>query len=351
MFTKVFEILGKIFNASVSDTYDIPTELNCYKDDINNLKQIINNYYNYNGWFYPEFVKLQLTSLGKMLNHNDLQEFEKKYPTKELSDKKIKIIPAGNIPLVCFHDIFCILMSGKKCIIKFSQKDRLLPFAVVNMLQKIEPQLKDRIIEEKDQRLDFDGIIATGSNNSSRYFEYYFGKYPHIIRKNRNSVAILDGTENQDDYSKLADDIFAYYGLGCRSVSKIYVPKDYDYQTFFKNIVDKGDVIKNPKYSDNYDYNKAVYLMSDNKILDNNFILLKEDERISSPVGVIFAERYDNLESLAEKLNNMTDEIQCIVSKKSIPNLKTVTIGNAQNPSIFDFADGVDTMKFLKTIQ
>lgn len=349
MFKNTFITLGKIFKSAVSEDAISP-ELSDYKDDIENLKEIIKNYYNYNGWFYPEFVKLQLDSLGNMLNEKDLQLFSDKYSVSELSDKKIKLIPAGNIPLVCFHDIFCILMAGMKCVIKYSQKDRLLPMAVVKILEKIDSNICGRIIEEREQRIDFDGIIATGSNNSSRYFEYYFSKYPHIIRKNRNSVAILDGSESKEDYLCLADDIFAYYGLGCRSVSKIYVPKGYDYQIFFENIVSKGNVINNPKYADNYDYNKAVYLMSENQILDNNFLILKKDEGLGSPVGVIFAEEYENISELANKLNSLEEQIQCIVSKNEIPSLKTFKFGNAQNPSIFDFADGVDTMEFLLSI-
>jgi hypothetical protein len=345
MFKDTFITLGRIFNAVATGT-----KPDSYELEVENLKDLVENYHNYNGWFSPRFVRQQLLSLSKMLNAADLERFYSKYNCNALSDKKIKIIPAGNIPLVCFHDIFCVLSSGKKCVIKFSQKDRLLPFAVTEILKKINPELQDRIIEEKDERIDFDGIIATGSNNSSRYFEYYFSKYPHIIRKNRNSLAVFSGDETGEDFEKIGEDIFAYYGLGCRSVSKIFVPQDYDFKDFFKHIVKFSDVINNPKYADNYDYNKAVYLMSGAKLLDNNFLLLKEDSAMSSPIGVLFYERYDDKEKLAERLNSLSSEIQCVVSKNEIPELKTEKPGAAQNPTLFDFADGVDTMEFLKSI-
>ena len=343
MFKETFLTLGKIFNAAATDS-----QLEGYELEVNNLKDIIVNYHNFNGWFSEMFVKMQLKSLSEMLNENDLELFEKKYNSNSLSDKKIKIVPAGNIPLVCFHDIFCVLSSGKKLVIKFSQKDRLLPFSVCEILKKINPELSDRILEEKDERIVFDGIIATGSNNTSRYFEYYFSKYPHIIRRNRNSLAVLSGQETKEDFKKLGEDIFAYYGLGCRSVKKIYVPENYDFQEFFKNIVDFSWVINNQKYADNYDYNKAIYLMSDNKLLDNNFLLLKEDLSLSSPIGVLFYEKYSTKEELSQKLFPQLEKIQCVISKDEIPEIKTVLPGSAQKPSLFDFADGVDTMEFLK---
>ncbi|MBQ5404663.1 MAG: hypothetical protein IIU11_09925, partial [Bacteroidales bacterium] len=223
MFKETFITLGKIFKASVEENGVLSEDLLPYKNDVENLKNIIKDYHNYNGWFEEKFVKMQLISLANMLNEKDLTAFEVKYGQGTLSEKKVKIIAAGNIPLVCFHDIFCILSSGKKCVIKFSQKDKLLPYLVTEILKHINPELTDRIIEEKDTKENFDAIIATGSNNSSRYFEYYFAKYPHIIRHNRNSVAVITGEETAEDYKLLAEDIFAYYGLGCRSVSKIYV--------------------------------------------------------------------------------------------------------------------------------
>ena len=346
MNTETFSILGKIFGAASGGdvTLDAP-----YDEYAQNLRALADQYHNHNGWFAPEFVRMQLRSLSKMLSECNLQQFAARYSLADVTERdvRVKIIPAGNLPLVGFHDMLCVLLSGCKCIVRHSSKDTLLPKAVIAILKKIDPTLQDRIIEEDGQRLDFDAIIATGSNNTSRYFDYYFSKYPHIIRRNRHSVAILTGNETADDYHALADDIFAYYGLGCRSVSKIYVPTDYDCNTFFGNIVDYCTVAHNAKYSDNYTYNKAIYLMSDAKILDNNFLLLKEDEGLGSPIGVLFAERYDDLDALAEKLRAMKDDLQCVVSAADLPGLPTVGFGQAQYPTLTDYADGVDTMEFL----
>jgi hypothetical protein len=359
MLIDTFATLGKIFGAAAGDGNDCtavssPTPLDAPFDEFaKNLGSLAAEYYRYNGWFAPEFVKMQLRSLSMMLTEKNLQEFAAHYSLANAQERdlRVKIIPAGNIPLVGFHDMLCVLMSGCKCIIKHSSKDKLLPSAVVAILKKIDPSLQDRIIEEQDgERLDFDAIIATGSNNTSRYFDYYFSKYPHIIRRNRHSVAILTGNETPDDYHALADDIFAYYGLGCRSVSKIYVPMDYDYNTFFGNIIDYCTVAHNAKYSDNYTYNKAIYLMSDAQILDNNFLLLKEDEGLGSPIGVLYAERYDNIEAVADKLRGMKDDLQCVVSANPMPGLPTVGFGKAQYPGLMDYADGVDTMEFLQCI-
>ena len=349
MQTETYTILGKIFGAAAGSDVTLDAPYSQYAQD---LRALADQYHQYNGWFAPEFVRMQLRSLSKMLSEEQLQQFAARYSLADVQERdlRVKIIPAGNIPLVGFHDMLCVLLSGCKCIVRHSSKDTLLPKAVIAILKKIDPSLQDRIIEEDGQRLDFDAIIATGSNNTSRYFDYYFSKYPHIIRRNRHSVAILTGNETPDDYHALADDIFAYYGLGCRSVSKIYVPMDYDYNALFGNIIDYCTVAHNAKYSDNYTYNKAIYLMSDAKILDNNFLLLKEDEGIGSPIGVLYAERYNNVNALAEKLRTMKDDLQCVVSANDLPGLPTVGFGQAQYPSIFDYADGVDTMEFLQSI-
>ncbi len=344
---ETFVTLGKIIDAAAGGVAALEEPYSQYAQTIATAAE---ECHNHNGWFTPNYVKMQLKSLAKMLNEADLVRFSEKYALHDIQphDKKVRLIPAGNIPLVCFHDLLCILLSGCTCVIKYSSKDKLLPSAVVAVLRALDPTLQDRIIEEKDgERPHFDAIIATGSNNSSRYFDYYFSKYPHIIRRNRNSVAVITGNETADDYHALADDIFAYYGLGCRSVSKIYVPRDYDYNTFFGNIIDYCDVAKNAKYSDNYTYNKAIYLMSGAKFLDNNFVLLKEDDGLGSPVGVLFAERYDDLDALSRKLRTMQDQLQCVVAKTPLPGIDTVAFGTSQSPTLFDFADGIDTMKFL----
>lgn len=351
MLTTTFNQLGEIFRVASTDANDsTDSKLNTY---IEKFKYLAGYCQHTNGWFTPEFVKMQYSSLANMLQHNSLEEFSNRYNLKNIGfkDVVVKLIPAGNIPLVCFHDIFCILASGCKLLIKPSSKDKVLTLAVLETLTSLMPALKERITIEDGKPMPFDAIIATGSNNSSRYFDYYFAKYPHIIRRNRNSVAVVTGQETANDYAMLANDIFSYYGLGCRSVSKIYVPNNYNYDTLFSQIIHKCEVGHNPKYSDNYVYNKAIYLMNGDKFLDNNFLIVKEDQSINSPIGVLFAERYSSIDELTDKLQTLSESLQCVVCRTPLQSINTVRPGMAQNPGIFDYADGIDTMQFLIKLQ
>jgi hypothetical protein len=200
-----------------------------------------------------------------------------------------------------------------------------------------------RLVE--GQLTDFDAVIATGSNNTARYFEYYFGKKPHIIRKNRNSVAILRGQESASQLSNLGEDIFRYFGLGCRSVSKLFVPKGYDFTGLFEAIEPYKSLLDHHKYHNNYDYNKAVYLMSEFHFLDNGFFMLKEDEGFASPIGSVFYEHYASEDALRMRLNNQKDNLQCIVANNFLKD--EVAFGKTQSPTLFDYADGIDTVEFL----
>ena len=228
---------------------------------------------------------------------------------------------------------------------KLSSNDKqLLPF-LAQYLISIEPEFKNLIEFTEGRLTNFDAVIATGSDNTARYFEYYFSKYPNIIRKNRNSVAVLTGDETKEEMELLADDIFRYFGLGCRNVSKIFFPEKYDFDKFFNGMFSWKHVINNHKYINNYDYNKAVYLMSNIKLLDNEYLLLKEDTGYSSPISVTFYETYANLEDVKKKLEEEADKIQAIVSNIGIDN--EIPFGTAQNPELWDYADGVDTVDFL----
>lgn len=350
MYSDTFIILGKIFSAAADGDF---SGCKGFERQAEELAQCADAVHSSNGWFTPEFVKMQFRSLAEMLSEDSVNRFATKYNLNncKLCNKKVKIIAAGNIPLVCFHDILCVLMSGCRLVVKPSSKDRLLTHAVLEITKQITPELMDRVEEEDGERIPFDAIIATGSNNSARYFDYYFSKYPNIIRRNRSSVAVISGNESDEEYRLLADDIFAYYGLGCRSVSKIYVPEDFNYDTFFKGIFHKSDVMANAKYADNYTYNKAIYLMSGADILDNGFVLLKKDTGLSSPVGVVFAEEYHDVEILAKSLAENADNLQCVVSNVGLQGVNTVPFGHSQHPAIDDFADGVDTMEFLKSLR
>jgi len=255
---------------------------------------------------------------------------------------------AGNIPLVGFHDFLSVLISGHKVIVKQSSNDKqLLPY-LAKYLEYVEPNFKGSITFTEEKLTHFDAVIATGSNNTARYFEYYFKDKPSIIRNNRNSIAVLKGNETPEDLKNLSEDIFRYYGLGCRNVSKIFVPKGYDFNAFFESVYHWHPIINKAKYANNYDYNKAVYLMSEFDMLENGFLMIKEDESFSSPIATLFYEFYDELEDLKSTLNSKKDQIQCVVSNGFMEN--EITFGNTQKPQLWDYADNADSIEFLLSI-
>ncbi|MDC6364583.1 MULTISPECIES: acyl-CoA reductase [Flavobacteriaceae] len=299
-----------------------------------------------NGWFTKENIMYCLQEWATLLTEANLTNWLTKYNLEQnRPSKTIGIVMAGNIPLVGFHDFLCVLFSGNKVLVKLSSNDKvLLPFLTDFLLQQ-EPSLKEKIHFTDGKFEGFDAIIATGSNNTSRYFEYYFGKKPNIIRKNRSSVAILSGNETKAQLALLGEDIFRYYGLGCRNVSKVYVPKDYDLSTLYEAIFNFKDIINQHKYANNYDYNKAVYLMSDFKILDNGFLILKEDDGFSSPISVLFYSYYESESELRGSLEKHSDTIQCIVASGESEG--DIAFGQTQKPQLHDYADAVDTMEFL----
>ncbi len=314
-------------------------------DDFMNL---IENQKHYNGWFTESEVNFSVQSWADALTEENLDKWLSAYDIPEREPKTIGLILAGNIPLVGFHDFLSVLISGHKALVKTSSNDqKLLPF-LAEYLIKTELTLENRI-EFTDGKIEqFDAIIATGSNNTARYFEYYFKDKPNIIRKNRNSVAVLNGEESKEDLIGLGKDIFTYFGLGCRNVSKLFVPKDYDFEKFFKAMYEYREIINNQKYINNYDYNKAVFLMSNFLVLDNEFLVLKEDTSYSSPISAVFYEYYSDLETLKNRLNQDNELIQCIVSNNLIGN--SVGFGQTQHPQLWDYADNVDTIEFLISI-
>ena len=303
----------------------------------------------HNGWFTRNNILFALQQWGELLTKDNIQDWLSNYDLKQIEQPKtVGIVMAGNIPLVGFHDFLSVLLSGHKVLAKLSSNDKiLLPF-ITDYLIKQEPSLKNAIAFVDGKMEDFDAVIATGSNNTSRYFEYYFGKKPNIIRKNRNSIAILTGNESKEELEALNEDIFRYYGLGCRNVSKIYVPKGYDFEPFFNAMYTQKEIINQHKYANNYDYNKAVYLMSDFKILDNGFLVLKEEDTLASPISVLFYSFYDTLDALYNEMAGMQDLIQCVVTAQGLAS--EVKFGETQKPKLNDYADGVDTMEFLRQL-
>lgn len=302
----------------------------------------------HNGWFTKENLRYAINGWAELLTLDKLSTWLSTYSFSEVQPKKLAIVMAGNIPLVGFHDFLCVLISGHSAIVKQSSNDKhLVPF-LAKYLEYVEPSFKGKISFTEDKLEGYDAVIATGSNNTARYFEYYFREKPSIIRKNRNSVAVIQGNETSDQLEDLSDDIFRYYGLGCRSVSKLFVPKDYNFDAFFKAIYKWHPVIHEAKYANNYDYNKAVYLMSEFDMLENGFLMIKEDQSYASPIATLFYEYYDYIDELKNKIEQDKELIQCVVSNNFMDN--EVAFGQTQNPELNDYADGIDTIEFLLKI-
>jgi hypothetical protein len=303
-----------------------------------------------NGWFTKENIIFSLKGWSEQLTEEKLTAWLSKYNLIENQPKTVAIIMAGNIPLVGFHDFLSVLITGNSVLAKLSSNDKVLLPLLSKYLIEVEPTLKQKITITEEKMEDFDAVIATGSDNTARYFEHYFGTKPNIIRRNRNSAAVLTGKESKEQLDALGEDIFRYYGLGCRSVSKFFVPKGYDFDLFFKSIFNYNNIIDRAKYANNYDYNKAVYLMSEFKLLENGFLILKEDKSYASPIASVFYEYYESLEELHKKLELDKNKIQCIVSQSGIKS--EIPFGKTQYPELHDYADGIDTVDFLlKTSQ
>ncbi len=312
------------------------------------MEEKIDSAIHYNGWFNRENIIFSLQQWSEALTAKNLELWLDRYDLANSGGKTVGIVMAGNIPLVGFHDFISVLVSGHKVLVKQSTSDQQLLPVIAAYLMHLDKRYEERIRFTKDKLEDFDAVIATGSNNTARYFEYYFKGKPSIIRKNRNSVAILTGEETKDDLQMLGEDIFRYYGLGCRNVSKLYVPENYDFDSFFKAIYKWNPLINQNKYANNYDYNKAVYLMSEFKLLDNGFLILKEDNNFGSPIASLFYETYSNEKELQKILENNSDNIQCIVKKDS--NKNEVSFGKTQKPELWDYADDIDILEFLSKI-
>lgn len=350
--TEAFVQLGEIINAYLGNTAE-ENDLNTDQkaDFYEKMNQTIEQAYYQNGWFTKENVLKSLSEIASLLSKQELENWLTTYKEKlniSRSPKNIGIIMAGNIPMVSFHDLLCVLISGNKAIVRLSSQDKILTPLLTDILSSIAPQFRNFIFytEAPFKSISIDAIIATGSNNSARYFEHYFSKYPHIIRKNRNSVAILDGSESESELYNLGSDIFTYFGLGCRNVSKLYIPEGYQFDSFFRAIYDFNPIINNKKYSNNYDYNKTIYLLNNEKILDNGFLILKQDTSFTSPVGVLFYEYYSDKTMLENQLLANKEQLQCVVAK-NINHPASVNFGQTQMPKLSDYADGIDTLNFL----
>ena len=300
-----------------------------------------------NPWFTKENIDLSLKYWSENLTGEKLHTWLSKYEINTKQPKTIAVIMAGNFPLAGFHDFLCVLITGNNLLIKFSNNDEVLLKFLIEYLTEIDSSFKDNISIRESIIKTFDKVIATGSNNTSRYFDYYFKDKPSIIRKNRFSIGILTGKENRNDLEKLSNDIFTFFGLGCRNVSKIFVPKNYNFDKFFKSVYKWRNIINNHKYASNYNYNRAINLIDIQPILENGFLILKESKNNYSPISVLLYEYYNDTNELKGKIELIKDDLQCIVSKNYYKN--EVAFGETQNPTLYDYADNIDTIEFLLT--
>lgn len=313
------------------------------------LRKALDDSMMFNGFFTQKTVLFSLKSLVFMLEESKLKKWVANYPLSgdaKRTAKKIGVVMAGNIPLVGFHDFLCVLVSGNIFLGKLSQSDRFLLPAIAEILFQADPRYKNLICFTEDKLSDFEAVIATGSNNTSRYFEYYFEEYPHIIRKNRNSIAVLSGNETEEQLRLLADDIFTYFGLGCRNVSKIFVPEKYPFRKFIDAMQRYLYISAHNKFRNNYDYYRTIFTMNNQKFIDGGFFILNEGQSVNSPVSVINYEEYSDTEQVNSFIRDNEDKIQCVVGETAGIS-KSICFGKAQQPELWDYADNIDTLDFL----
>ena len=300
-----------------------------------------------NPWFTEGSVRFCLKSWAKNLTKEKISAWTGQYHFSSTS-KKIGLILAGNIPLVGFHDVICVLLSGNIPLIKLSSKDKLiLPF-LLNKWNELSGGILEFHFVEKLE--NYDAVIATGSNNTARYLEYYFKDVPNIIRKNRTSIGVLKGNETNEEIQALAEDIFRYFGLGCRNVTRLFIPPEMPLDRLFENFINFKEIINHNQYANNYDYNRAIYLLNQEQFWDNNFVMLKEDEKLFSPLSVINFSRYETINDVQNFLSENEENIQCIVANSTLEIPTAIGFGKAQHPKLDTYADNVNTMAFLSSL-
>jgi hypothetical protein len=335
-FVQLGDVLTYMINPNPINSMPFPLDNECF----DNFQNCIKSQKLKNGWFTEENVILSIKNQALNLSFDKLTEWQLEYGFATIS-KSILVIMAGNIPLVGFHDFVSVLISGHKIKCKLSSDDAtLLPF-ISEILVKINPDFEKRISFEYGSAKDFQAVIATGSNNTIGQFKNYFSNYPCLFRKNRTSLAVIKGDETDEDLKKLGSDIFNYFGLGCRNVSHLIVPKKYDLNNLFRNIVSFSDIIYHNKYANNYDYHRAIFMLNKKYFLDNNFLIVAENEELVSPVSVLNYHKYEFENEILEYMNKCKDDIQVIVGKDYLE------FGKSQHPSWSDYADNLNTMNFL----
>jgi hypothetical protein len=349
---EVFEKLGIFLGQFAAPVHEVKTDLH-WLNELNAqflqpLEAIVRNSYIHNPWFTEENMRFALSHTGRMLNAGNLSEWLGHYDEKAMdrTPKTIAVVMAGNIPLVGFHDMLCVMFSGHNMLAKLSVKDDQLLKLLSEILYSLDDYFLGKIEFAGGRLKDFDAVIATGGNNTSRYFEYYFSKYPSIIRRNRTSVAILDGSETTEELTGLAEDVFRYFGLGCRSVSKLYVPVEYDFHKLIEAFNLYNHFADHNHWANNYDYQKAVHLIDMIPHLDTGFLIIRKNASLASPIAVLNYENVTSSESALGLIKRESESIQCITGKPDLHE-SIVPYGNTQTPGLRDYADNIDTMDFL----
>ena len=336
---------GRIFEALGSSAAWPGYESGVTAEEYDELNRIIETHVHHNGWFTENNIRRALFAWSEELTSDRIGQWLQGYSWNDVvTPRRVGVICAGNLPLVGLHDILSVLLSGHIACVKLSSDDNMLMPALLKILTRLDESVDSQLVYAVGLMKDMEAVIATGSNNTSRYFEQYFGHLPHIIRKSRTSVAIINGRETEEELKALGRDVFAYFGLGCRNVSKVYLPEGYLIDKLFNALYDYNAIIHHHKYANNYDYNKAVWLLNNEQLLDNGFLLLKEDTSLASPTGSLYYEYYTDEQELRKNLDSRAEEIQCIVSNSDI------SFGGSQRPALWDYADGVDTLAFLQAI-
>lgn len=347
---EAFVELGK-FLAQFKEENTKPNLLPLNDAYYTDFKQLLAIVAHENLWFTTASVHAAIAGVCEMLQPQKLEQWLQKYTVANANTAiKVAVVMAGNIPMVGFHDMLCVLISGHTFVGKLSSKDNQLLEFIAKLLVAINPEF-EALIKFTNERLGssngFDAIIATGSNNSARYFDAYFSKYPNIIRRNRNSVSVISGNETKLELQQLGNDVFQYFGLGCRNVSKLYLPENYDIAILLDEWEGFKTVINHSKYANNYDYQRSLLLMNNTPHFDNGFVLLQEKTELSSPIGVLYYEYYSDKNQLQKNLQLQANNIQCVVGEVT----EGVPFGKAQQPELWDYADGVDTLKFLTQLK
>ncbi len=340
--TNAFMQLGLFIKRHVSNQY-IESEKSLH----NLLHQASKDAEIQNPWFTTYNITLALNGISFILNKSEL----KKTPTNLVAPSKtVAIIAAGNIPAVGFHDVLCVLLSGHNVLLKMASNDQIIIPCLLKIAGYYSPNIKNRIKYVQAKLQGYDAVIATGSSTSSAQFKQYFKHVPNILRHSRSSVAIITGNESDEELTALGDDVFQYFGLGCRNVSKIYVPENYKFDKLYEAFEKFQSVINHHKYYNNYTYNKTLLLLNAVPHLDNHFLLVTNSNQMKAPMGVLFYENYSNLTSLKSTLLDYQNQLQCLVSRQKISGFKHITFGQSQSPSLFDFADDINTFTFLSQL-